>query len=191
MFWISKSVRWTLNCQQSHTNWNEKNEHDSKSSVYWHFNTSRKQTSLSNTALLEKYFHICLLVLRNDSWGTYSQKGRKKNTPVIAEQQHFKYYYKKKKRKKICKVQHIKGANENNKKKCCIAYLLWFDYSVFIWSLYFLNLAVEYRLASLSQFRKQIFFFDQSQNANPPQKNPRSIILKLTNLHKQSKAELD
>lgn len=61
--------------------------------------------------------------------GLIAKKGRKKNTPVIAEQQHFKYYYKKKRRKKnLCKVQHIKGANENNKEKCCISYLLWFDY---------------------------------------------------------------
>lgn len=63
--------------------------------------------------------------------GLIAKKGRKKNTPVIAEQQHFKYYYKKREEKKICKVQHIKGAKEN-KEKCCISYLLWFDYSVFI-----------------------------------------------------------
>lgn len=48
--------------------------------------------------------------------GIYSQKGGRRETHFrLQNKSIFKYYYKKEKKKKICKVQHVKGANENNK----------------------------------------------------------------------------
>lgn len=55
-------------------------------------------------------------MLRNDSWGFIAKKGEEeKNAFDRKTKSIFKYYYKKEKEKKICKVQHVKGANKNNK----------------------------------------------------------------------------
>lgn len=101
--------------------------------------------------------------------GLIAKKGRKKNTPVIAEQQHFKYYYKKREEKKICKVQHIKGAKENKEMLHLVPPVVW------LLSFHLKFILPESRCwvppgVTLTIQKTDFFFFDQSQMQNPPAK---------------------
>lgn len=68
---------------------------------------------------------------------------KKKNTPVIVEQQYFEGTITKEKRRKT-QVQHIKGANENNKNGNVASRTSCGLIIRFYLKFYFLNLAAEY-----------------------------------------------
>lgn len=113
---VSKNVRWTLNCQQCHTKWNEK--------LNMIANPVLTETLKHHRSKL--YYIIILLSVRKilsylptcaKKWllGIYSQKEGRGEKTLDCKTRVFLSTITKKEKKKICKVQHVKGANKNNK----------------------------------------------------------------------------